>query len=346
VFGPTPGNDPTQGATHYYSPSGMPGGKAPYWWTSEAPKGGKTIGRHIFAVRHDGPVVGAPVDRPADFNGQPVLIRRDPQQTKQVMLPDISPRRQQSYAGQERTKVGPLPTPMPDDIMLAREKNLGTLVPLWDPVRQDVVVKTQPPAAPTAKERQIVAGFSVPGGVAGISAVEQLRQKSSNRNIDEARQEQRTTRQPTPKKNVQTVYGPSAQPKEEARLEAGNYPAAPNGPQLEGAGAQVVPRPVAPVMPTPVAQRPLSIPVPQPTLKIVVTADSPAQSVREDPRPIVTTQTGKQVRAGTEYTGTDGYSYRVENDGTITNLKSGSNSGGPRYNADTNRFETVATRRR
>lgn len=43
--------DPTGGATHYYSPSGMRGGRPPYWWNQEVRKGGGvvTIGGHRFA---------------------------------------------------------------------------------------------------------------------------------------------------------------------------------------------------------------------------------------------------------------------------------------------------------
>lgn len=43
--------DPTGGATHYYAPQGMPGGRAPYWWGDETTRAGGvvTIGNHRFA---------------------------------------------------------------------------------------------------------------------------------------------------------------------------------------------------------------------------------------------------------------------------------------------------------
>lgn len=44
--------DPTGGATHYYSPAGMPGGREPYWWNDELRKAGGQmvrIGGHRFA---------------------------------------------------------------------------------------------------------------------------------------------------------------------------------------------------------------------------------------------------------------------------------------------------------
>lgn len=41
--------DPTNGGMFYYAPSGMVGGKEPYWWSSEAKYGSVTIGGHVFA---------------------------------------------------------------------------------------------------------------------------------------------------------------------------------------------------------------------------------------------------------------------------------------------------------
>jgi hypothetical protein len=48
--------DPTGGATHYYAPAGMPGGKEPRWWGDEVKRAGgvRTIGGHRFAGKADG----------------------------------------------------------------------------------------------------------------------------------------------------------------------------------------------------------------------------------------------------------------------------------------------------
>jgi hypothetical protein len=48
--------DPTGGATHYYSPAGMPGRRAPSWWEDEVARGGGVteIGTHRFAGPGDG----------------------------------------------------------------------------------------------------------------------------------------------------------------------------------------------------------------------------------------------------------------------------------------------------
>lgn len=41
--------DPTGGATHYYAPAGMDGGKAPSWFPSVSGNGTRRIGGHVFA---------------------------------------------------------------------------------------------------------------------------------------------------------------------------------------------------------------------------------------------------------------------------------------------------------
>jgi len=48
-------NDPSGGATHYFSPAGMTGRRAPDWWTEESQRGGGAIkiGGHIFAGNPD-----------------------------------------------------------------------------------------------------------------------------------------------------------------------------------------------------------------------------------------------------------------------------------------------------
>jgi hypothetical protein len=57
--------DPTGGATHYYSPAGMPGRRAPSWWEDEVSRGGGVteIGTHRFA--------GPGGDAPAPSEQQP-----------------------------------------------------------------------------------------------------------------------------------------------------------------------------------------------------------------------------------------------------------------------------------
>ena len=108
IFGPTPGNDPTQGATHYYSTSMK---APPYWWSSEAPKGGKQVGRHIFAIRHDGPVTPVmPVAKPTELGG--AEVRMQTAQAEQVKLPQIF-----------FPPVRGTPEPMPNEIKWIRENN-------------------------------------------------------------------------------------------------------------------------------------------------------------------------------------------------------------------------------
>lgn len=60
IFSATPGRDPTQGATHYYAHSTM---DEPYWWSSEAPKGGKKIGNHTYAAKYDYKDAPTPAER-------------------------------------------------------------------------------------------------------------------------------------------------------------------------------------------------------------------------------------------------------------------------------------------
>lgn len=60
VFGPIPGKDPTQGATHYYAHNTM---SAPYWWSNEAKHGEKRIGNHTYATRYDYPEAPTPAER-------------------------------------------------------------------------------------------------------------------------------------------------------------------------------------------------------------------------------------------------------------------------------------------
>lgn len=143
--------------------------------------------------------------------------------------------------------------------------------------------------------------------------------------------------------------------KDQSRLTAGVLPAAPVAvasqlavtPQIQVGAA---PRAVT-GYPTPVASRPaplmaqVSAPLPRPVLPIAAQAPAPlrvsvngANSYSAPAPTYVTTQTGKQAVSGSSYMGSDGYNYRVESDGTITNTKSGSNSG-TWYNPDTNKFE-------
>lgn len=315
VFGPTPGADPTDGATHYYSPGGMKDGKAPYWWTSEARWGEKTIGGHVFAVRQVPKVTGfpTPVDRRPGQPAAPVQ--------QQVRLPEIAP---------------------PPTTKLVYDPVTSGLVPQAPTARQ---VRTEAPTTRMAQtNRSIVAGFSVPGGLPGMVSVDAAREE---KNI--------------PQSNEGTVEG-----KDQSRLAPGLVrPQSGNGlltarqeqaaaaGRVSGAPIQVkapvglpTPRDQRPTVqgfPTPASQRPAAPVKPDaPTLKVIVQGGN--YGLRNEPpsagagNEYVRTETGKVVRAGTQYTGSDGYTYKVESDGSITNMKSGSNSS-VRYNPDTNQFE-------
>lgn len=52
--------DPTGGATHYWAPKGMKGGKDPYWANSEETNGRLRIGDHVFLPRHPVPPMNIP----------------------------------------------------------------------------------------------------------------------------------------------------------------------------------------------------------------------------------------------------------------------------------------------
>lgn len=368
VFGPTPGNDPTQGATHYYSPGGMKNGAAPYWWASEAPKGGKKIGGHIFAIRHDGPVTPVmPTPRPApgtpataietDAYGFPV----DGSVTRYTTndSPEYKRRMGIGTPSAPQTRLPPLSDPATG----------GTFV--YDPVRGTTVLKP-PPArelvtlygtakaamsyagqergSPTKLDgRTSVAGFSVPGGVEGIRTLE-TPGKSVTRQELEAQGPSYAGQDRGP---ATTSGGALGGTKDQTRLET---PTTPGPLRIESGGLSrdaVAQRAKAaaelgafrvgqvreiPPLPRP---RPQTVAPTQPSLKVIVQGGNYSSEDRAQSGSgvnLVRTQTGKVVPAGQEYQGSDGYNYRVESNGTITNLKSGSNSG-TWYNPESNQFE-------
>lgn len=174
VFSATPGKDPTQGATHYYAPQGMAGGSAPYWWRSEATRGEKKIGNHIFAVRYSPKEAPTPVSRSYDFVGSyPSAGQLEVFRTgAPLQLPVIGP------TGGPSLKEAPVPARMS---VAMQEKRLSggdtsgaTYTDfIYDPVTQALRPKTAPisdmvraaqksnPTQP-AKSVQRIAGFAVP----------------------------------------------------------------------------------------------------------------------------------------------------------------------------------------
>lgn len=177
VFGETPGKDPTLGATHYYAPSGMPGGAPPYWWRSEARKDEKRIGGHIFATRREEAVAPTPASRGSrdPVGSMPSKGTLEVFRTGEAAkLPVIGP------TGGPSLKTAP--TPAKQSAQLAQSRG-ATMI--YDPVRQAVVPKQSASdlvraarsagAAQPAKAAQAVAGFSIPGGVVGVAAQDAVR---------------------------------------------------------------------------------------------------------------------------------------------------------------------------
>lgn len=100
--------DPTGGATHYWAPQGMPGGRDPYWADSETKAGGRVkIGNHIFLAHNPVPprdvpganavatqldtrrsVTGSPQTMPASLGAQRQLTAQLSQ--GQQTVPDAS----------------------------------------------------------------------------------------------------------------------------------------------------------------------------------------------------------------------------------------------------------------
>jgi len=172
VFGATPGKDPTQGATHYYSPKGMKDGAAPYWWRSEAAKGEKRIGNHIFAIKRDDAVAPTPVKRSASdkgnfpSSGQLEVFRTGAPLKLPVIGPTGGPSlkdapkpARKSAAMQERTlsggsTEGAITTSYVLDPITG--KLLPKSVPISDLVRKAGQAKVTQPA----KAVQSIAGFS------------------------------------------------------------------------------------------------------------------------------------------------------------------------------------------
>lgn len=202
VFGPKPGADPTRGATHYYSPSGMTTGKAPYWWNSEAKNGEVVIGRHIFATRNKGvaPEPRPVTDRPNGMTpvGQGTKFEnvQNLRTGKTVGLPDLP-----ASGEQARTFVYDpiqnkmLPKSPPASQLIAEtgsakraqtyakweterppNNNPGQTIALVD-TRQTTAGKPQSYAGqerPQTTDRR-VAGFVVPQGIDGIRQVDAAR---------------------------------------------------------------------------------------------------------------------------------------------------------------------------
>lgn len=208
VFGATPGKDPTKGATHYYSPKGMPNGAAPYWWNSEARHGEVKVGGHIFAAKESTPKVAptpatrmvqslgkAPTQQ--DLNafklGGTITGRQAPTPAAQSLT--MAANRTPKVAQQEQVflpsigttgRVAPTPAKQSDNLAVARAAGSNvTLTAVLDPVTNTFkpVTEVQRPTGTTAKQAQTatsrVAGFAVPGGTAGIAAVERAKQLSA-----------------------------------------------------------------------------------------------------------------------------------------------------------------------
>lgn len=222
VFGPTPGRDPTQGATHYYAPQGMAGGNEPYWWSSEAPRGGKKIGNHIFAIRRDEAEAPTPARRSiTDIGngataGQLTVFRTG----RPVQLPNIGP------SGGPSLRTAPQPARMSarlqDERLPAGATPVATTSMVYDPVTRALV-----PRLPTAAQvrrsipqsqierapartvqRTSVAGFSVPNGTGGIAAIDPPR-NTSGRSADAAVAAQRREQQALrARPNTQTTFAP------------------------------------------------------------------------------------------------------------------------------------------
>jgi len=213
VFGDRPGRDPTQGATHYYSPKGMEGGLAPYWWRSEAPKGEKRIGSHVFAIKYDPKEAPVPRNRP----GGQDPIGHFPEEVEMRVL--------RTGAREKLPVIGPRYTPTPAKQSLAlqmQRENAGATVRssqtlIYDPVKQ-TLVPAQPTAAevkrsigqsviersPPAKTVQRVAGFTVRGGTEAITQMDKRRELE--------KQAPTYAREPLPPSRAQTQFANSTLP--------------------------------------------------------------------------------------------------------------------------------------
>lgn len=388
VFGPTPGSDPTQGATHYYAPKGMAGGAPPYWWRSEAVKGEKRIGGHIYAVRRDPPSQVTPAKRTATDPGRmPTANELTVFRTGQPMqLPEIGPKggpelrktaptfvNQSSRLREQRSKTAPTykvaPTPAKQSMQLADSREMAGAVSatnlIYDPVAQTLVPKmpsarfvireaqaeqqaTRADRPVTAKQVQRVAGFSVPGGVDGIAAVDASRRSAVLKAAKPtyAGQDRGPKSTITAKPRQQTAFAPNiAQPggslldnKDESRLQTPAQNVAPQSGGLSRdavaarlAGAKTAANlraPQTPPPPRPVPVRaPVPVAVPQTTpLRIVVQRDPVAEVVRQAPISVV------QSIKNEGYTAAQAYD--------LANLRAAENA---RANAGSSGYSTVTS---
>lgn len=329
VFSDNPGPDPTQGATHYYAPRGMPGEAAPYWWRSEARNGEKAIGNHIFAIKRaneDAPVPQVRSGGARDFS-QSGLGRAPSQLDLQAFnaggrnkLPDIS--------GGGKTAAAPAPAPKPSNS-------------ISDRVRAAQSSGTKQPS----KTIQSVAGFSVPQGTAGIAQVEAARSAVA------------LTKPASQTKFAPSVPGPAPVKKTEEQLPEGDKEGitlrlgASDQARAAGrravAAAEAAKKQVAPV-PMPPIQRP---PPPQVAPRLAITVEgantiyntigsgsSPKQESffgSATGNSYVVGQT-YQTGGGDRYVANSGGGFdRVNSDGS-TSQRSGSGSGKRSYDADSN----------
>lgn len=241
VFGATPGRDPTQGATHYYAHGTI---DEPYWWSSEAPRGGKRIGGHTFAIKYDG---DEEAPTPAIRSGS--MLGRYPTANELtvfknggvgIKLPPIGPR-------------GDIPTPVTQSVKLQQEReDRGATVRsidtfIFDPVSGELVRKSDMPSGGgTAKERQQNAWTNLLSGFGGTQlAVKQTyagqdrgptTTKKAQNGIDLQKQEQaaerlrqQTTRRQTTFAPVYFDEGSVNNNKDESRLLPNQYPKPPTG---------------------------------------------------------------------------------------------------------------------
>lgn len=318
VFSATPGKDPTQGATHYYSPKGMPGEAEPYWWRSEAPQGGKKIGNHVFALKREEAVAPTPATRSVTANpgtfpssGQMEVFRTG----APLQLPTVGPT---GGPGLKSGKTAPVPAKQSLQMQMTREDAGATqretrTVTLYDPITRSEV-KRLPSASDlvrasgdTAKRTQ-VAGFSVPGGIDGIRQVDAIRAATPKAPSTPTASDRTRAAKTLPKTTAATQFAPNiAQPqgtlvrKDMSRL-------APSGPldfvpptgrplsrdaiAAAAAGAATAVKLTAPKippmpLPRPLA-RPVAVPVPQTTpLKIVVSGANPMAETIKQPISVV-----------------------------------------------------------
>jgi hypothetical protein len=290
VFGDRPGADPTQGATHYYSPKGMAGGAAPYWWRSEAKRGEKSIGGHIFAVKYspkEAPVPARRANATAAPGVFPTATELEVLRTgKPARLPELAP----------PNPISPEPKTQSNRLRLTRQPAST----IRDPITQrDVPARVSASdLAQAAGSAKVAQGSSVAAprtqSVAGFSG-----SGASPPPLNPAPR-------PTARPNTQTTFAPAlGQPagsltetKDAARLAPGSLAqdAAPQSGGLsrdavaqriagrEAVTQRALPTRVAPV-PVDVAMRPpVPIAPPRPALEIVVNgagAERVGQTIRE-----------------------------------------------------------------